>query len=147
MSKKEDTTVNYGSIEEGDKSFDAKEMQYLGETKLTQEQKMKKLMRIAVPLLLAVLIVGGAFLFLAKDFGHLYPGRGADHGTKVVHTNSGPEATTTAAATTTTTTKSQSKIPEATSVSSTSSSSSSSSSAGAKCSAHDGCADLTGYCW
>lgn len=71
-------TVNYGSVEEevSDQAFDEKNAYYLKETTLTREQKLRKLSAIAVPILAAILIVGGAALYLLKDFNMLYPGRG-----------------------------------------------------------------------
>lgn len=137
-----DQKIGYGSMEEAggllekDKSFDATQMQYLGEGKeLTKEEKIRKIMRIAVPLLLAVIIVAAAFLFLAKDFGHLYPGHGAvPHGNKVVVTNGKSS--------------SSSKTSASTAGGSDTTTSQSSATTGAmKCSAHDGCAGLTGNCW
>jgi hypothetical protein len=135
-------TTNYGSIEEGDKSFDDAQMQYLGEGKpLTREEKMRKLMRIAVPLLMAVIIVGAAFIFLLKDFGHLYPGGGGiPHSSNPVKYTDGSSTASTAATAGTTS-------PAATGAKVKTASSSSSSSIAFACSAHDACAKLSGNCW
>lgn len=68
--------VDYGSLEDQKgEGFDEKDMYYVKET-LTREQKMRKLVLIAVPILAAVLIIGGAALFLLHDFDNLYPGKG-----------------------------------------------------------------------
>lgn len=71
------SNTSYGAVEEGeaDKSFDEKNTYYLKEKTLTGDQKIRKLTAVAVPILIAVVIVGGAALFLLKDFGSLYPGR------------------------------------------------------------------------
>lgn len=124
-------TVNYGAIEEGDKdkSFDAAQMQYLGEGKpLSREERIRKILRVGVPLLAAVLIVGAAVLFLLRDFGNLYPGRGTHHGSKPTVTSDDSSAstatsTTTATHASTTTNKLDSK-----------------------CKAHEACKDLVGNC-
>jgi hypothetical protein len=130
-----------------DKSFDTAQMQYLGQGKeLTKEEKIRKIIRIAVPLLLAVIIVGGAFLFLAKDFGHLYPGHGTvPHGNKVV-VSDGKSSTSTTSASTSTTSSSTTKTSNKTTPKSSSSSSSVVTNE-MKCSAHDSCAGLIGNCW
>ena len=204
MSK--DTTTNYGSIEEGDKSFDTTQMQYctcrvplaffvcwflvdcqirhepkliwckplhvcahctllpaqlrcllfhrlvhkciphpralfdaccsqlstntVGEGKpLSKEEKIRKLIRVGVPLFLSALIVIAAFLFLFKDFTHLYPGRGG-HGPTTVAAAEDDSAKSTA--TTVTHSTSNSRTP--TSV------------IDSKCTAHDACSGLIGNC-
>jgi len=58
-----------------DQSFDAANTYYLRET---TRWSTKKCLLIAVPILGAILIVGGFALFLLRDFSHLYPGRGGD---------------------------------------------------------------------
>ena len=67
--------VNYGSVEDQTDGFDEKDMYYVKDN-TTREQKMRKLFLIAVPILAAILIIGGAALFLFKDFDNLYPGKG-----------------------------------------------------------------------
>ena len=75
--------MNYGSVEDQaateakDEAFDEKNAYYLKETTLTREQKIRKCTAVAVPLLAAVLLVGGAALYLLRDFDLLYPGRGS----------------------------------------------------------------------
>ena len=72
------SNANYGSVEEevSDQAFDERNTYYLKEAKLTREQKLRKLSAVAVPILAAILLVGGAALYLLKDFNILYPGRG-----------------------------------------------------------------------
>ena len=126
---------NYGAIEEGDKdkSFDATQMQYLGEGKpLTREETIRKIIRVAVPIFVAVLIVGAAVLFLLRDFGSLYPGRGEHHGSKTVVVSGGSSSTST------TTTTTHASLP--------SSPSSTKSTVDLKCAAHDVCSALVGNC-
>ena len=70
----------YGAIstqeEEGDRSFDADNAYYLkGDVSLTPQQRIRKIVVVTVPILLALLIVGGAALFILRDFTHLYPGK------------------------------------------------------------------------
>lgn len=69
------SAVNYGAVEAADdhvtEEFDGR---YLEEPTLTKEQRIRKLTLVVVPLLAAVLIVGGAALFLFRDFDNLYPG-------------------------------------------------------------------------
>lgn len=71
------TNVNYGSLEDPtDKgSFDEKNTYYLKETTLTREQRMRKLVLIATPIICAVILVGGAAFLLFRKFDFLYPGR------------------------------------------------------------------------
>ena len=71
---------DYGAIskeeEERDPSFDADNAYYLKDSvSLTPQQRIKKFCLVAVPVLVAVVIVGGAALFLLRDFTHLYPGK------------------------------------------------------------------------
>ena len=72
------SNVNYGSVhdEVSDQAFDEKNAYYLKEKTLTREQKLRKLSAVAVPIFAAILIIGGAALYLLKDFSMLYPGRG-----------------------------------------------------------------------
>ena len=65
-----------------DQSFDAAHTYYLqNNTPWT----MKKVLLIAVPILAAVMIVGGFAFFLLRDFNHLYPGRGGDKSEYYAH--------------------------------------------------------------
>lgn len=59
---------SYGSI-----PYNIDNTYYLGETSLTPQQRRKKCIYSVVPLLMAVLIVGGAAAYLLRDFSHLYP--------------------------------------------------------------------------
>lgn len=77
----------YGSVDKGetkepeDATFDAENTYYLKDS--GRRLTLKKMMLIAVPILAAVLIMGGAALFLYRDFNHLYPGVQGDAGSKV----------------------------------------------------------------
>lgn len=75
-------TTTYGSIEggESDTAFDLTDTYYLGEGETSAESRRTKCFSIGATLLVAVFIIGGAALFLSRDFGHLYPGsRGDTH--------------------------------------------------------------------
>ena len=74
---------NYGSIDESaltDKSFDADNAYYLknesGNNSGQPQQKCRKFLVAGLPILIAIAIIGGAVLYLLKDFSSLYPGRG-----------------------------------------------------------------------
>lgn len=129
---------NYGSIEEGgdNTSFDATQMAYLGQGKpLSREEKLRKLMRMAVPLFLAAVTLGAAVKFLLGDFGNLYPGgSGSGHSSKASIQDSSPAYAPSATTTTTTTTmaSSSSHIPT--------------SKLDPKCEAHEACTGLIGSC-
>jgi hypothetical protein len=71
------SALNYGSVEgqAESKSFDEKDTYYLKESTLSPEDRRRKCMRMAVPIILAVVIIGGFALFLLRDFEILYPGR------------------------------------------------------------------------
>jgi hypothetical protein len=162
------TLPSYGAVKASgddaavDRSFNADNAYYLkdGERNLTFQQRLKKLAMVVVPLLTAALIIGGAAVFLLRDFNHLYPGRGGDTtqktpayhsirtGTKSLD-SSGDDFTPSGNApptppnTATSTGKSSEKAS-----SNKSSSSSGGVSGNAACSAHPGCAEngLTGDC-
>lgn len=55
---------------------------YLGETTMTADQRRVKLINCLVPIVAAFLIVGGAAMYLLRDFSHLYPTSGGGGGTK-----------------------------------------------------------------
>ena len=97
---------------------------------LSKEEKIRKLIRVGVPLVLSGLIVIAAVLFLLKDFTHLYPGRGS-HG-KTMVTEEGPSPVAASSSATTTTVAHHASAPT--------------SPIDSKCSAHDACGGLTGNC-
>ena len=76
--------VSYGSVEgpAESKSFDEKDAYYLKESTLSPEEKRRKCMRMAFPIITAILIIGGFALFLLRDFDILYPGRGGNKNNK-----------------------------------------------------------------
>ena len=49
---------------------------YLKPSPLNRSEKLKKLLLLGVPILAAVIIIGGAAFLLFKSFDHLYPGPG-----------------------------------------------------------------------
>jgi hypothetical protein len=56
--------------------FQESDVYYLKEQKMSREDRVMKILLAAVPLLVAVLIMGGIGFLLFKDFDHLYPGPG-----------------------------------------------------------------------
>jgi hypothetical protein len=75
-----DPVPDYGSTmspiepKEGDASFDTDNMYYVKPESLTPAQRWRKIMLLGVPMIAALMIVGGAAFFLLRDFGSLYPG-------------------------------------------------------------------------
>lgn len=135
--------ANYGSVEEPedvtDRSFDPDNAYYVKETSLPLQQRLKKMLICSMPILAAILIVGGAALYLLRDFNSLYPGAGG-HGDKTPQYSG---ATTTTrhsslpqdyqSAETTQSPEANSKSPHVNSGS-------------ADCSAHPDCSGLVGVC-
>jgi len=136
----------YGSIEDrveeaaastgASGGFDEGQTYYLRDSsgrRLSFRQALRKYSVVAVPIVAAALIVGGAAWFLLRDFNHLYPGSRGDSSTFTPPTSRGHEPDDIHVSKPTFSTKS--------SVSGGSSSSSS-------CSSHEKCANLglKGYC-
>jgi hypothetical protein len=121
-----------------DQSFDAAHTYYLTDnTRWT----MKKVLLIAVPILAAVMIVGGFAFFLLRDFSHLYPGRGGDKSEYYAH---GGEKVVPSSSTTT---GINSPItPASTAGDKSKSGSSKNNDIGATCGVHPDCAHLLGNC-
>jgi hypothetical protein len=81
----------YGAIEQKSEANDDRGAQasdfeegniyYLKERTLTAKERIRKLTLVAVPLLAALLIVGGAAWLLLRNFGSLYPGPGGGKNT------------------------------------------------------------------
>jgi len=95
----------YGAIEgaeqgEVDHSFDADNLRFLPDEdeNLSKAQRVRKYLLVAVPILVAILVVGGAALFLLRDFSHLYPGPGGSSSSSgrhpVYHGGTTPSAPT-----------------------------------------------------
>jgi hypothetical protein len=63
-----------GDISNTEDTFEECNVYYLKERTLTAKQRFNKLISAAVPLLIALFLVGGFALWLLKDFGMLYPG-------------------------------------------------------------------------
>jgi hypothetical protein len=71
--------ANYGAVkEEGEEFYDVENMYYVKEQELTLKQKCHKIMLVALPILAAVLIIGGFTLYVLFDSGIL--GRGPHQG-------------------------------------------------------------------
>jgi hypothetical protein len=79
---------DYGStmtpIEPKDRSFDPNNTYYLKEASLTPAQRWRKIMLLSVPIIAALLVFGGAALFLLKDSGILSPGSARGSGERTV---------------------------------------------------------------
>lgn len=80
-----DPTRNYGSIEDSkvdgsdDVGFDEESAYYLKSTD-PASVRLRRVVRGSIPIMIAILIIGGAAYFLTKDFSFLYPGaNGARH--------------------------------------------------------------------
>ena len=84
------TTQSYGSTEpandkdeeDGNGNFNEDSLRYLpsGEwSSLTTQQKIQKCLLLGCPILVALVIVGGAAYYLARNFGFLYPGEGNEN--------------------------------------------------------------------
>lgn len=122
-------TVDYGAVEQVDanldKPFDAAHTYYLpGDKKLSREERLRRILTIGLPIIIALLIMGGAALYLLKDFNRLYPGPGGSPSTASRSAPLGP------------TNKSKPSIPATTTKTSKN----------ASCSAHKKCAALVGDC-
>lgn len=147
----ESSLPSYGAVSKedpdsmaADRPFDANQTYYLrDESRWTT----RRIMLVLVPILAAILIMGGISWFLFEDFGHLYPGRGSDTGSfgqgggscKPTSTQ-GVTSSTKAQEETTTNTFSK------TAGSSTTAKNPPMDDIGATCAVHPDCAGLTGYC-
>lgn len=127
---------SYGSLknnveeeEATDTSFQTENAYYL---KDATPMSAKKFLLLAVPILGAVLMMGGIVIFLLRDFGHLYPGRGGDRGYSFPNGGGSEHTTTTASSSADDTTFHRG--------------SSSKSSASSKCTSYPKCSPLTGQC-
>jgi hypothetical protein len=108
---------------------------------LSQKEKTAKLIKIAVPVAIAVLLIGGLTWFLLGDFGHLYPGPSGPKSPSSSHIISSPEASKqTSTATSSKSHSSASEPPKASPATATHSSSTSS--GGSSCSANSKCDGL-----
>jgi hypothetical protein len=142
-------------------AFKETDLLYYQGRKLSQKEKLSKIAKIAVPIIVAVLLIGSLAWFLLGDFGKLYPG-GRDgppasstgvssaSSSKTIPASSEPLAPTTTAKSTshyTAPAPVPSPVKEPVHSSSTSSSSGSSG-GGSSCSANSKCKalGLTGEC-
>jgi hypothetical protein len=78
----------YGSLDSEDtnteptthEEFDVDNAYYLKQPTLTPAEQWRRLLRMAVPLLVAAFIIGGIAFVLSRDFRNLYPGPGGSNG-------------------------------------------------------------------
>jgi len=87
-------STTYGSVEDQAEpgefdEFDEKNTYYVKERPLSREQRIRKCMLASIPILAALLIIGGFATFLLMDFGHLYP---TQHGGRNYHNEPDEEA-------------------------------------------------------
>ena len=111
----------YGSVNKDDEEaagnndntnsyFKESDLYYYKEEELTKKEKTMKIIKACVPILIAVLLIGGFTWILVQNFGTLYPSPGQrqrvrpTNGIEISsHHNAPPDDTTTAAATATAT--------------------------------------------
>jgi hypothetical protein len=67
-----------GEVEEADE-FKETDLLYYKEKEPSRQEKMMKIVKIAVPIIIAFLLIGGFAWVLFKDFGRLYPGPAGSH--------------------------------------------------------------------
>ena len=77
----------YGSVntdeESGDtsgnnKSFDESELYYMKDGDLSKKEKTVKAIKLAVPIVIAIMLIGGLAFLLFHNFAYFYPGRGGN---------------------------------------------------------------------
>ncbi|VEU36886.1 unnamed protein product [Pseudo-nitzschia multistriata] len=71
-----DNNDEEAGVDEKDKSFDESNLYFYKEEDLTRQEKISKFVKLFVPIILAVSMVGGLAYILFHDFGDLYPGPG-----------------------------------------------------------------------
>lgn len=67
-----------GGVEDIDE-FKETDLLYYKEKELSKKEKIMKIVKIAVPVIVAIVLIGGFAWFLLTDFGHLYPGPAGSH--------------------------------------------------------------------
>ena len=77
------TTIE--TVEQGGAAFQEGNVYYLKERPLSSKERFQKLILVAVPLFVSLLIVGGAAFFLFRGFDHLYPGPGEEGHVDIPH--------------------------------------------------------------
>jgi len=60
----------------GNKNFDESNLYYVKEDELTVREKVVKTFKLAVPIIIAILLIGGLSFMLFHNFEYFYPGRG-----------------------------------------------------------------------
>lgn len=73
----------YGSVDNDeepgakgvDKNYDESNLYYMKEDNVTKEDKAFKAMKLAVPIIIAAMFIGGLAFMLFHNFAYFYPGR------------------------------------------------------------------------
>jgi hypothetical protein len=81
---------SYGSVSQtdgtvgtrivGTDGFRESDLFYIKEPSLSRNERFKKYIALAFPILLAICVMGGLAWYLARDFNHLYPGQNSGSG-------------------------------------------------------------------
>mmetsp|Transcript_3786 Transcript_3786/g.8163 ORF Transcript_3786/g.8163 Transcript_3786/m.8163 type:complete len:164 (+) Transcript_3786:151-642(+) len=67
-----------GANDDNSKNFDESHLYYYKEKDLTTTEKISKLIKLFVPIIIAVVLIGGLAYILFHDFGTLYPRPGGE---------------------------------------------------------------------
>jgi hypothetical protein len=59
--------------------FKETDLLYYKEKQPSKQERIMKIVKIAVPMIIAVVLIGGLAWFLLRDFGQLYPGPAGTH--------------------------------------------------------------------
>jgi len=62
----------------GNKNFDESNLYFIKEDESTKKDKVVKAIKLAIPIFLAVLLIGGLAFMLFNNFAYFYPGRGGE---------------------------------------------------------------------
>ena len=68
-----------GGVVENVDDFKETDLLYYKEKELSKQEKVMKIVKIAVPIINAFVLIGGLAWFLLRDFGLLYPGPAGSH--------------------------------------------------------------------
>ena len=60
------------------KSFDESNLYFMKDEDLSKKEKGVKVFKLAVPIIIAVLLIGGLAFLMFHNFAHFYPGRGGN---------------------------------------------------------------------
>ena len=76
------------------KNFDEKNLYYVKEDEQTKRERAAKAIKLAVPIIIAVFLIGGLAFMLFHNFAYFYPGRGGQVVSSKHSVNSGTTKTT-----------------------------------------------------